>query len=143
SPNTFGLVQGEQNRIEPGKRMLSSMSPTILVKEGKLRAVVGTPGGSTISTTVTQIVRALLDYGATIDEAVKAPRVHHQWMPDRIVVEAERLDPATVEGLKARGHEIVEYPSIGHANCIEVDPKTQGYRAVADVARDGGAAVAY
>ncbi|MCY1063418.1 gamma-glutamyltransferase [Nannocystis sp. RBIL2] len=142
SPNTFGLVQGEQNKIEPGKRMLSSMSPTILVKDGKLRAVVGTPGGSTISTTVTQIVRALIDYGATIDQAVKAPRVHHQWMPDRIVTEPT-LDPATVEGLKAKGHTIAEWPSIGHANSIEVDPKTQGYRAVADIARDGGAAVAY
>ncbi|WAS89632.1 gamma-glutamyltransferase [Nannocystis punicea] len=142
SPNTFGLVQGEQNKIEPGKRMLSSMSPTILVKDGKLRAVVGTPGGSTISTTVTQIVRALIDYGATIDQAVKAPRVHHQWMPDRIVTEPT-LDPATIEGLKAKGHTIAEWPSIGHANSIEVDPKTQGYRAVADIARDGGAAVAY
>ncbi|MCY1057769.1 gamma-glutamyltransferase [Nannocystis sp. SCPEA4] len=142
SPNTFGLVQGEQNKIEPGKRMLSSMSPTILVKDGKLRAVVGTPGGSTISTTVTQIVRALIDYGATIDQAVKAPRVHHQWMPDRITTEPT-LDPKTVEGLKAKGHEIAEWPSIGHANSIEVDPATQGYRAVADIARDGGAAVAY
>lgn len=142
TPNTYGLVQGEQNKIEPGKRMLSSMSPTILVKGGKLRAVVGTPGGSTISTTVTQIVRAVIDYGATIDAAVKAPRVHHQWKPDTITSEPT-LDPAIVEGLKARGHAIREWPSIGHANCIEVDPQTGGYRAVADVARDGGQAVAY
>ena len=142
SPNTYGLVQGEQNKIEPGKRMLSSMSPTIVVKDGELRAVIGTPGGSTISTTVTQIVRAVLDYGQTIDAAVKAPRVHHQWKPDTITVEPT-LDKATVEGLKARGHAIREWPSIGHANCIEVDPATGGYRAVADVARDGGAAVAY
>lgn len=142
SPNTYGLVQGEQNKIEPGKRMLSSMSPTIVVKGGKLRAVVGTPGGSTISTTVTQIVRAIVDYGATVDAAVKAPRVHHQWKPDRITTEPT-LDPAIVEGLKARGHQVAEWPSIGHANCIEVDPKTGGYRAVADVARDGGKAVAY
>lgn len=142
SPNTYGLVQGEQNRIEPGKRMLSSMSPTIVVKDHKLRAVVGTPGGSTISTTVTQLVRALVDYGATIDAAVKAPRVHHQWKPDRIVTEPT-LDRAVVEQLKARGHQVTEWPSIGHANCIEVDPATGGYRAVADVARDGGKAVAY
>ncbi|HEY8378734.1 MAG TPA: gamma-glutamyltransferase [Nannocystis sp.] len=142
TPNTFGLVQGEQNKVEPGKRMLSSMSPTILVKDGKLRAVVGTPGGSTISTTVTQIVRALIDYGATIDQAVKAPRIHHQWMPDKIRLEPG-LPPEVIEGLKARGHTVEEWPSIGHANCIEVDPATGGYRAVADVARDGGAAVAY
>ena len=142
SPNTYGLVQGEQNKIVGGKRMLSSMTPTIVVKDGKLRAVVGTPGGSTISTTVTQVVRALLDYGVTLDVAVKAPRVHHQWKPDRITSEPE-LEAATVEGLKARGHEMAQWPSIGHANCIEVDPATKGYRAVADVGRDGGKAVAY
>ncbi len=142
SPNTYGLVQGEQNKIVAGKRMLSSMTPTIVVKDGKLRAVVGTPGGSTISTTVTQIVRALLDYGVTLDVAVKAPRVHHQWKPDRITSEPT-LEPAIVEGLKARGHEMAQWPSIGHANCIEVDPATGGYRAVADIERDGGKAVAY
>ena len=142
TPNTYGLVQGEQNKIVPGKRMLSSMTPTIVVKDGQLRAVVGTPGGSTISTTVTQIVRALLDYGVTLDVAVRAPRVHHQWKPDRIMAEPT-LEPAIVEGLKARGHAMAEWPSIGHANCIEVDPATKGYRAVADVGRDGGKAVAY
>lgn len=142
TPNTYGLVQGEQNRIEPGKRMLSSMTPTIVVKDGKLRAVVGTPGGSTISTTVTQVVRAVIDYGVTIDQAVKAPRIHHQWMPDEVTVEPT-LDAEIVEGLKARGHAVDEWPSIGHANCIEVDPATGGYRAVADYGRDGGKAVAY
>jgi len=142
TPNAYGLIQGEQNKIEPGKRMLSSMTPTIVVKDGKLRAVIGTPGGSTISTTVTQVVRALLDYGVTIDKAVQAPRIHHQWMPDQVTAEPT-LDRAIVEGLKARGHKVEEWDSIGHANCIEVDPATGGYRAVADVARDGGKAVAY
>ena len=142
TPNAYGLVGGSANAVAAGRRPLSSMTPTILVKDGQLRAVVGTPGGSTISTTVTQIVRALLDYGVTLDVAVKAPRVHHQWKPDRIVAEPT-LDPATAAGLKARGHEMAEWGSIGHANCIEVDPATQGYRAVADVTRDGGEAVAY
>ncbi len=147
SPNAYGLVQGEANRSEAGKRMLSSMTPTIITKDGKVRAVVGTPGGSTITTTVTQIVRALLDYGQTIDAAVKAPRLHHQWLPDRIMAEPT-ADPALLDGLRARGHEIMVlgqggWSTIGHANCIEVDPKTGGYRAVADVARDGGKAVAY
>ena len=142
TPNAYGLVQGEQNKIEPGKRMLSSMTPTILVKDGKLRAVVGTPGGSTISTTVTQVVRALLDYGVTIDKAVQATRVHHQWMPDQITAEPS-LDPAIKAGLQERGHKVEEWDSIGHANCIEVDPATGGYRAVADIQRDGGKAVAY
>jgi gamma-glutamyltranspeptidase/glutathione hydrolase len=142
TPNAYGLVQGEQNRVEPGKRMLSSMTPTIVVKDGKLRAVLGSPGGSTISTTVTQLVRALVDYGATLDAAVKASRVHHQWKPDRIVAEPT-LPPAIVEGLRARGHKVEEWDSIGHANCVEVDPATGGFRAVADVGRDGGKAVAY
>ncbi|MCB9705761.1 MAG: gamma-glutamyltransferase [Myxococcales bacterium] len=147
--NAYGLVQGERNRIEPGKRMLSSMTPTILVKDGALRAVVGTPGGSTITTTVTQIVRALIDYEQPLDVAVKAPRLHHQWLPDRIMAEPEAGE-ALLEGLRARGHEVVVlgsagwlWRSIGHANCVEVDPATGGYRAVADIARDGGKAVAY
>ncbi len=147
--NTYGLVQGETNRIEPGKRMLSSMTPTIILKDGALRAVVGTPGGSTITTTVTQIVRAIIDYGQTIDVAVRAPRLHHQWLPDRIMAEPT-APQALLEGLRARGHEIMvlgtngwSWTTIGHANCIEVDPATGGLRAVADITRDGGKAVAY
>ncbi|MEZ4384328.1 MAG: gamma-glutamyltransferase [Nannocystaceae bacterium] len=147
--NAYGLVQGENNRIAPGKRMLSSMTPTIVVKDGALRAVVGSPGGSTITTTVTQILRAVIDYDQTIDAAVKAPRLHHQWLPDRILAEPEAGD-ALLDGLRARGHEIQVLGSggwvwrtIGHANCIEVDPETRGFRAVADIARDGGKAVAY
>ena len=148
TPNTYGLVQGEQNRVEAGKRMLSSMTPTIVTKGGKLRAVVGTPGGSTITTTVTQIVRALIDYEQPLVAAVRAPRIHHQWKPDRIMMEPT-VDAAIVEGLQARGHEVFQlseekgWTRIGHANCIEVDPKTGAYTAVADVERDGGKASAY
>jgi gamma-glutamyltranspeptidase / glutathione hydrolase len=140
--NVFGLVQGEPNKIEPGKRMLSSMTPTILAKDGALRAVVGTPGGPTITTTVAQIVRAVVDYGLPIDEAVEAVRVHHQWLPDMIWTE-ERIDPELVKALQARGHVVTTRGSMGHANCIEVDPETRGLRAVADTSRDGGAAMAY
>lgn len=144
SANLYGLVQGERNKIEPGKRMLSSMTPTIVVKDGELRAVLGTPGGSTITTTVAQLVRALVDYGVPLPEAVRAPRVHHQWLPDQVAVEPE-VEPELSAGLKALGHALVPYASghIGHAHCIEVDPLTHGYRAVADVARGDGAAVAY
>lgn len=144
APNAYGLVQGKVNAIAPGKRMLSSMSPTIVVKDGKLRAVVGTPGGATITTTVAQIVRALVDYGRPLDEAVRAPRVHHQWLPDRVVVEPG-AEAAIIEGLRARGHEVVQSPSgaWGHANCIEVDPATGGFRAVADATRKAGSALAY
>ncbi len=140
--NVFGLVQGEVNKIEPGKRMLSSMTPTIVAKDGELRAVVGTPGGPTITTTVAQIVRAVVDYGLTIDEAVESPRIHHQWLPDQIWTE-DRIDPELQKALEAKGHEVRKRGSMGHANCIEVDPKTRGFRAIADVSRDGGSAVAY
>ncbi|MCX4245605.1 gamma-glutamyltransferase [Paraliomyxa miuraensis] len=140
--NIFGLVQGEPNKIEPGKRMLSSMTPTIVVHDGELRAVVGTPGGPTITTTVATVIRGMIDYGLPIDEAVSAPRAHHQWKPDEIWTE-ERLSPEVVEGLRAKGHAIRQRDAMGHSNCIEVDPTTRGFRAVADVGRDGGAAVAY
>ena len=142
SANVFGLVQGEPNKIEPGKRMLSSMTPTIVAKDGELRAVVGSPGGPTITTTVLQIIRAMLDYGLTVDEAVASPRVHHQWQPDAIWAE-DSLAPEVQEGLKALGHEIRTRGAMGHANCIEVDPSTRGFRAVADTVRDGGKASAY
>lgn len=141
SPNIFGLVQGEPNKIEPGKRMLSSMTPTIVAKDGELRAVVGTPGGPTITTTVATVIRGMLDYGLTVDEAVASARAHHQWKPDEIWLE-ERMDPTVVTGLEAKGHKIRTREAMGHANCIEVDPESRGFRAVADVSRDGGAAVA-
>jgi gamma-glutamyltranspeptidase/glutathione hydrolase len=142
APNMFGLVQGEQNAIAPGKRMLSSMSPTIVAREGRLRAVLGSPGGPTITTTVAQLVMQLVDYGRTLPEAIRAPRIHHQGLPDAVIAE-QGVDPALLDGLRARGHAVVVRPSIGHANCIEVDPHTHVLRAVADVARDGGSAEAY
>jgi gamma-glutamyltranspeptidase/glutathione hydrolase len=140
--NMFGLVQGPQNAIQPGKRMLSSMSPTIIAKGGKLRAVVGSPGGPTITTTVAQIVMQLIDHERSLKDAVAATRIHHQWLPDQIMHEAS-LPAATVAALAAMGHKLQSRDRIGHANCIEVDPKTAAFVAVADVARDGGKASAY
>ncbi len=142
APNMFGLVMGAQNAIQPGKRMLSSMTPTIVVKDGKLRAVVGSPGGPTIITTVAQIVLQLIDHQRPLVDAVGAARVHHQWMPDEIVFE-EALPEATIAALKGRGHATRARTRIGVANCIEVDPKTGALIAVADVKRDGGKASAY
>jgi gamma-glutamyltranspeptidase/glutathione hydrolase len=143
-PNFYGLVQGTRNEIAPGKRMLSSMTPTIVLENGELRAVLGSPGGPTITTNVAQLVRALIDYGQPLDVAVRAPRIHHQWLPDRISAEAT-LEPELVEGLRALGHTVTTTASgvIGHADCVEVDPITHGFRAVADVTRGGGGAVAY
>jgi gamma-glutamyltranspeptidase / glutathione hydrolase len=142
APNMFGLVQGPQNSIAPGKRMLSSMTPTIVVKDGKLRAVLGSPGGPTITTTVAQILLQVIDHGRSISQAVRAPRMHHQWLPDSIMAEPE-LDPADKAALEQRGHQIRTWDGIGHANCIEIEPETGGVRAVADAARGGGKAVAY
>jgi gamma-glutamyltranspeptidase/glutathione hydrolase len=142
APNMFGLVQGEQNAIAPGKRMLSSMTPTIITRGGALRAVLGSPGGPTITTTVAQIAMQLIDYGRTLPDAVREPRIHHQGLPDAVIAE-EAVDPGVVEGLRARGHNVILRPSIGHANCVEVDPQSGALRAVADVTRDGGKALAY
>lgn len=143
-PNVYGLVQGERNKIEPKKRMLSSMTPTIVVKDGQLRAVLGTPGGPTITTTVVQLIRNLLDYGMSLDAAVRAGRVHHQWLPDEVIAEPA-VEAELIEGLKGFGHKVTVSPfgPIGHADCIEVDPATNGFRAVADVTRSGGGAAAY
>ena len=108
-PNQFGLVQGEWNAIEPGKRMLSAMTPTIvLAPDGSLRMLTGTPGGSTIITTVFQTISNVLDYGMSVVDAVQAPRVHHQHLPDEIVYERGGLDDATVRALRALGHTVVE-----------------------------------
>ncbi|HZF49693.1 MAG TPA: gamma-glutamyltransferase [Polyangiaceae bacterium] len=140
--NAFGLVQGEQNKIEPDKRMLSSMTPTIVTKDGELRAIVGSPGGPTISTTVAQIVRGLVDYNRPLDEVLPAIRAHHQWQPDQIFT--EEAMPAELQAeLEKRGHVVKKRSRIGHANSIEVDVETRGFRAVADTTRGGGKAGAY
>jgi gamma-glutamyltranspeptidase/glutathione hydrolase len=102
-------VQGEQNAIEPGKRMLSAMTPTIvLAPDGSLKMLTGTPGGSTIITTVFQTISNVLDYAMDAVEAANAPRVHHQHLPDQIFYEQGGLDAETVRELEAMGHTVVE-----------------------------------
>ncbi|MDH3272699.1 MAG: gamma-glutamyltransferase, partial [Gemmatimonadota bacterium] len=109
TPNQFGLVQGENNAVGPGKRMLSAMTPSIVLDAaGELRMVTGTPGGSTIITTVFQTISNVVDYGMNVAQAVNAPRVHHQHLPDQIFYEAGGLAPATVAALEALGHTMVE-----------------------------------
>jgi len=108
TPNQFGLVQGEYNSIEPGKRMLSAMTPTlVLTPERDLLLVTGTPGGSTIITTVFQVVSNVVDFGMSVADAVAAPRVHHQHLPDVIMVEHAGLGADVVAELEARGHTVV------------------------------------
>ena len=143
TPNMFGLIQGPQNAIAPGKRMLSSMTPTIVVKDGKLRAVLGSPGGPTITTTVAQIILQLIDYGRPLEQAVREQRIHHQWKPDTVWHE-EGLDPKLKKALEKKGHKLdTRGWRIGHANCIAVDPESGEIKAVADLDRDGGSAAAY
>lgn len=105
SPNMFGLVQGEANAIKPGKRPLSSMTPTIITKDGKLFMVVGGPGGGRIITSVLQTILNVIDFGMNVQDAVDAPRFHHQWKPDRITME-RGFSPDTVALLRQRGHEV-------------------------------------
>ena len=104
APNLFGLIQGTPNIIAPGKRPLSSMAPTIVLKDGKLFAVLGGPGGSRIPSAILQAFVDVVDFGMNAQDAVDAPRIHHQWMPDRITME-HGLSPDTVELLKAKGHD--------------------------------------
>ncbi len=117
-PNLFGLVGGEANSIAPLKTPLSSMTPIIVTENGKFRLAAGAPGGSTIITTVLQIVLNLLVYDMNVGEAVSAPRVHHQWLPDRLMVEKAGFDAATLDDLRRRGHVIRESEGWGNANAI-------------------------
>ncbi|PSB24011.1 gamma-glutamyltransferase [filamentous cyanobacterium Phorm 46] len=117
-PNLFGLVGGEANSIAPGKTPLSSMTPIIVTENGKFRLAAGAPGGSTIITTMLQIILNVLLYDMNVSEAVSAPRVHHQWLPDRLMVEKGGFDAATLEELRRRGHVIQEGEGWGNANAI-------------------------
>ena len=123
-PNMFGLVGNEGNSIAPEKRMLSSMTPTIVEKKGKLFMVVGTPGGSTIITSVLQTILNVSQFKMSMQEAVNAPRFHHQWLPDVITFEPDTFDTKTFETLKAKGYIINEKttPVIGKVDAILVLP---------------------
>jgi gamma-glutamyltranspeptidase / glutathione hydrolase len=119
-PNMFGLIGAEANSIAPGKRMLSSMTPTIVEKDGKMLIVVGTPGGSTIITSVLQTILNVIEFDMTMQEAVNAPRFHHQWLPDLISFEPEGFSPEVLAVLKSKGYLINEgnSPIIGKVDAI-------------------------
>ena len=127
-PNAYGLVQGEANAIEPGKRMLSAMTPTIVVDPaGRTELITGTPGGSTIITTVFQIVTNHIDFGLPVQASVNAPRFHHQNLPDLIRYEKNGLDAGVVEDLERRGHTLKERSGTsGSVQSIRID--TDGMR---------------
>ena len=116
--NQFGLVGGEANAIEPGKRMLSSMTPTIVEKDGRLKMVVGTPGGSTIITSVFQTILNVIDHEMSMQDAVNATRTHSQWLPDRILIEERTIDPQVITKLEKMGHSVERRTSMGRMDCI-------------------------
>lgn len=127
SPNMFGLVGNEANSIAPQKRMLSSMTPTIIEKNGKLFMVVGTPGGSTIITSVLQTILNVYEYKFSMQDAVNAPRFHHQWLPDLVTFEPNTFDNSTIDRLKAKGYLISEKttPVIGKVDAILILPNNK------------------
>jgi gamma-glutamyltranspeptidase/glutathione hydrolase len=142
-PNLFGLVQGERNKVEPGKRPLSSMTPTIVLrKDGKPWFALGARGGPRIISAVTQSVINVIDYGMNIQEALDAPRIHHQWLPDEILYEKFGMSPDTIEILRGYGHKFTDSPgNIASATAIMIDEK--GIRLGAIDSRSDGLAIGY
>lgn len=121
SPNMYGLVGGEANAIAPYKRMLSSMTPTILEKDGKLFMVVGTPGGSTIITSVFQTILNVIDFGKDMQSAVSAKKFHHQWLPDLVDYEPEAVGESTVQNLTQKGYVFRKRGAIGRVDAILIN----------------------
>jgi len=141
-PNKYGLVGKEANAIEPRKRMLSSMTPTIVENtDGDLMLVLGSPGGSTIITTVAQIAVNVIDFGMNIEDAVHAPRFHHQWLPDVVFYEKNKFSEETLNKLSKKGYGLSEKYSIGEANCIQIG--ANGIKFGAADSRRGASAMAY
>jgi gamma-glutamyltranspeptidase/glutathione hydrolase len=141
-PNQFGLVGGKANAIRPGKRMLSSMTPTIVLQDGKVRWVLGSPGGGRIINTVFQVLVNLVDHGMTLERAVRAPRVHHQWLPDHLSWEELSLSADVRAALEAMGHRFApKSMSIGRCQAIAVEP--DGTKVAVCDPRSGGSAGAH
>ena len=141
APNLYRLVQGEPNAIAPGKRPLSSMSPTLVEKAGSIFLVLGSPGGSRIISTVLETISNILDYGMGPQEAVDASRVHHQWLPDEVAYERSGLPPDTIAALGGMGYKLVEQRPWGAVEMIEIaNGRLYG---ASDSRRPAGAAVGY
>lgn len=138
TPNMYGLIGASANKIEPNKRMLSSMTPTIVEKDGKLKMVVGTPGGSTIITSVFQTIINVLDYGMNAEDAVQSSRFHHQWLPDTIYCEADAIPQKERKILESIGHHIKDRDPIGRVEAIVVTDDRK-IHAVADKRGDDDA----
>ncbi|MEQ8480351.1 MAG: gamma-glutamyltransferase [Hoeflea sp.] len=142
-PNAYGLIGGDANAVEPGKRPLSSMSPTIVLKDGKPFLVTGSPGGSRIITTTLQVISNMIDHGMNVAEATHASRIHHQWLPDEIRVEDGGLSRDTVAALEARGHAIAVKSVMGSTQSIHVDSEKGLLLGASDPRRTGAATLGY
>jgi gamma-glutamyltranspeptidase/glutathione hydrolase len=148
TPNMFGLIQGEANAIVPGKRPLSSMTPTLVTKDGKLVLVTGSPGGPTIINTVLQIITNVIDHQMPVMQAVEAPRIHNQWMPDVVTFERFGMNADTAALLRAKGHTLPERKSYegayqGDGETIWIDPVTGRRHGAADPRKGDSAALGY
>ncbi|TKV69567.1 gamma-glutamyltransferase [Marinobacter panjinensis] len=140
-PNAYGLIGGEANKVEPGKRMLSSMSPTIVRRDGRNYLVTGSPGGSRIITTTLQVLLNVIDHNMNIQSAVSAPRIHHQWLPDEIRIE-QGISPDTVRLLEEMGHKVVTGSAMGAIQSILIDSDGTLYGG-ADPRRSTSSAMGY
>ena len=138
-----GLIGTAPNLAEPGKRMLSSMTPTIVAKDGHLVMVTGSPGGRTIINTVLHTILNVIDFGMNVQEAVDAPRFHHQWLPDEILYERHGLSPDTIALLEARGHRLVPRERQGAAHAIVLDAEADVLEGAADRRRADSRAIGY
>lgn len=144
--NKFGLLQSNANAVEPNKRPLSSMTPTIILKDGKLFLVVGTEGGSTIISQVLQVITNVIDHGMNIQEAVNAPRIHHQWMPDIVKYEPNGLSKDVLNALQKKGHKLKIDPGYlypGDVEAIMIDLKTGIRLGAADPRNSNAIATGY
>ncbi len=143
--NLYGLIQGPANSIAPGKRPLSSMTPTFVLKDGRLVLATGSPGGSTIITVVFNVITNVLDHGMTIRQAVDAPRIHHQWMPDALIYERNSVSPDTVALLKAKGQHLEERDNliISDAETVAIDWQTGLRQGASDIRKPDSKTVGY
>ncbi len=143
TPNLYGLVQGARNDIRPGKRPLSSMAPTIVTKKGVLFMVTGSPGGSRIPTITLSTISNVLDYGMNVQQAVDAPRIHMQWLPDVLQAEPGALSPDAMQSLRAEGYTLQTVSQWGSAQAITIDPRTGMRYGGTDRRRSSGLAAGY
>lgn len=139
-PNAYGLIGGDANAVEPRKRPLSSMSPTLVLKDGEPFLVTGSPGGSRIITTTLQVIMNVIDHGMNIAEATYAPRIHHQWLPDELRIE-EGLSPDTINLLEQRGHDVVVKDAMGSTQSIMITE--DGLYGASDPRRAGALTLGY